>query len=120
MAENKNRVQAGHLLKNEDGVCIYNVSTLVNTWADSGSFDHVTAAFSSSHVAVRIVHGFTSYHEAVSVSQIALTREDFQVLLASYRAFERLEKKGREAAVLAPAVPVSDDFDPFLDADDLP
>jgi hypothetical protein len=115
MAENKNRVQAGHLLKNEDGVCVYEVSTLVNTWADPASVDHVTAAFSGSHVALRVVRGLTHYNDTVQVSQVALTRDDFQVLLASYRAFERLEKKGRETAASGP-----DDFDPFLDADDLP
>ena len=87
---------------------------MVNTWADPGSVDQATAAFSGSHVAVRVVRGQSHYNDGVQVSQVVLDRDDFRTLVASYRAFERAEKK-----VSAPA-PASDDFDPFLDSDNLP
>lgn len=78
--------------------------------ADPGSIDQVTAAFNRSQVAARVVHGPSSPSDPVQVSQVVLSREDFEVLIASYRAFVRAEKTScaNEAGRL-------DDFDPFDD-----
>jgi hypothetical protein len=109
MAENKNRVQAGHLLKEEPGFQMYELS--IEDGYGVGGFDMVTAAFNSSAVAVRVSRG-AEYADGPlqEPSQVVLTRADFEKLIASYRAFERAEKK-RAAAIAASG----DDFDPFLD-----
>ncbi len=108
MAENKNRVQAGRLLADANGVQVYELSTGVDTWAHPESWGQVTAAFNRFGVAVRVVRPSYIDGGAVEVTQVVLSPDDFAVLLASYRAYERAEKKRP-----APAIP--EDFDPFLD-----
>ena len=117
MTQNNNRVQAGHMLKDEDGVRVYEIATNVNVWTGVESFDQVTAAFSSKGVAVRVVSSGYD-HDPLKIAQVVLSREDFRTLLASYRAFERAENKGKELA--ATATSPNDDFDPFLDDYEVP
>jgi hypothetical protein len=66
-------------------------------------------------VAVRVVRGPLSASDVVQVSHLVLSREDFDTLIASYRAYVRAEKKS-----CAGGAGTYDDFDPFLDSDDLP
>ncbi|MEO7022022.1 MAG: hypothetical protein ABI234_17860 [Ktedonobacteraceae bacterium] len=112
MAENKNRVQAGRLLKEEGALQVYELSTISGYGV--GGFDLVTAAFNSTGVAVRVSSG-TEYagSSLPAASQVVLTRDGFAALVASYRAYERAEKKRYGT--------LSDgDFDPFLDEGELP
>jgi len=115
MAEQKTRVQAGRLVMASDGVYVYDVASSVTRWADPGSVEQVTVACSRSLVAVRVVRTPSSAFDAPQVSQVVLPREDFDTLIASYRACVRAEKKS-----CAGGSGMADDFDPFLDADDCP
>ncbi|MEO7020587.1 MAG: hypothetical protein ABI234_10595 [Ktedonobacteraceae bacterium] len=110
MAENKNRVQVGRLLKEDGALQVYEVSTISGYGV--GGFELVTAAFNSTGVAVRVSCGPEYVGGSLpAASQVVLTRDDFAALIASYRAYERAEKKRHGA---------SSDFDPFLDEGELP
>jgi len=116
LAERKTRVQAGRVVTNSDGVQVAEIATSVARWVDPGSVEQVTAAFSHATVAVRTVQGPSQRYDAnqAQVSQVVLSREDFDTLIASYRAYVRAEQKS-----CAGVSGRHDDFDPFLDADDL-
>lgn len=113
MAENKQRVQAGRVLTTSESVQVTEIATSAARWADPGSVDQVTAAFSHSMVAVRVVQGPSPTYGAdqAQISQVVLSREHFETLMASYRAYLRAEKRAGVASR-------HDDFDPFLDDDD--
>jgi siroheme synthase len=119
MAENKNKVQPGRVLSENNGVVVYELETGIPYWNGVADFEQVTAAFNTTGVAVRVVPGTAGDELSLRApAQIVLTREVFAKLIASYRAYERMEKKAAvEIAALAPA-PVGDDYDPFLDLDD--
>jgi hypothetical protein len=112
MAERKNSVHAGRLLAHSDGVQVYESALVVTRWADPGSVEQVTLACSRSRVVVRVVRAPSSASDAGQVSHLVLPREDFDTLIASYRACARAEKKACAGGAGTP-----DDFDPFLDAD---
>lgn len=116
MAVAKNKVQAGRLLKEEPGFQLYEI--LTEDGYGLGGFGMTVAAFNAYGVAVRVSRG-TGYEsdEMQASSQVVLSRDDLEKLMASYRAFERAQKKAASALASTPA---SDDFDPFLDSDDLP
>src|SRR5690242_6501006 len=111
MAEQKNRVQAGRLLSQDNQVWIYELSTAAKSWNALGDVEMVTAAFNQSGVAVRVSRDPNSDGSQAGPAQVVLSRSDFLKLIASYRAFERAEKRGA-------ATPPADDYDPFLDAVD--
>lgn len=110
--QKKNTVQAGRLLSDNGVIQVYELETSIESQAvwNTGAFDQVTAAFSRTHVALRVARG--QYEGVPQTYQVIVPREVFLCLQASYRAFERAEKNR-----LAPA---PDDFDPFIDANDLP
>jgi hypothetical protein len=114
--ENK-RTQAGRLLTDNGYMQVYELETDIGSLAGRSvaAFDQTTAAFSYTHVALRTSRG--GYDDEVQQAQVVLSREVFQSLLASYRAFERAEKKFIAAHA---ASAEADDFDPFLDSDPLP
>ncbi len=115
MAKNKIRVYPGQLLKEESGIQVWEVSTETG-YGGIGGFDVVMAAFNRCSVAVRVSRG-PAFNDGPmpEQSQIALSRDDFEVLIASYHAFQRAEKKNGSAVV-----PASDDFYRFIDSDDMP
>lgn len=122
MAKNMKTVQAGRLLADTNDVQVYELSIDVDAWGRVGSLAQATVAFNPAGMAVRVVrpaYGEGQDPDKVEVQQVVLSRDAFLSLLASYRAFERAEKKAeKEQARLSPLP--SDDFDPFIDDNNLP
>jgi hypothetical protein len=112
MAENKKHVYPGQLLKEEPGFQVYELST-ESGYSGIGSFDVAMVAFNRSAVALRVSRG-AAYSDGPlpAPSQVVLSRDDFEVLIASYHAFQRFEKKFIGDALVS--------GDPFADSDDLP
>lgn len=120
MLKKNKAVPAGRLLKEDGALHIYEVSLEASEHYGTSDFHLVTAGFNGSSVGIRISRGSDSESENLKEpSQIVLTRQDFEVLIASYRAYERAEKK-RLAAKPAAWSASSDDFDPFMDESELP
>jgi hypothetical protein len=107
MAQSKKRVQSGRLLKADGNIQVYNLRTSVLTFR-SESLEQVTATFDPKLVAVRVSSGPDYAGDDLRVSQVVLTLEDLETLIASYRAYLRAMKKHFPA-------PAPDDYDPFLD-----
>lgn len=106
--QHMSKVKAGQLLKAEPGFQLYQILIEDGSVA-VGGYDLVTAAFNPYGVGIRISRGCEYVGGPLQQpAQVTLTHEDFQTLIASYRAFERAEKKRMASAP-------SDDFEPFLD-----
>ncbi|MGH2507050.1 MAG: hypothetical protein ACRDHZ_06515 [Ktedonobacteraceae bacterium] len=110
----KKPVPVGRLLKEGYGLQIYALST--NAGYHLSEFEMVTAAFNGMCVVIRVSRSGGSPDEpSKESSQVVLSPNDFETLLASYQAYKRVEKK---LLASPPSVP-SDDF-PFVDEAELP
>jgi hypothetical protein len=118
------RTQPGRLLQEHLGLQVYEIKTVLSGWHVEVDLDQITAVFTGQSVALRLVHGCCDKQEDVmaqpQVAQVVMSREDFQTVLASYRAYERAEKKRFVSCSVPSGSAPADDYDPFLDSDEMP
>ncbi len=114
MATTKPTTKAGQLLEERHGFRLYKLST--DEGYTLGGFALMLAAINPYGVALRVSRGVAyDSDEMQPTSQVVLTHDELETLIASYRAFQRTERK-RQAEMLTP--PWADNYDPFLDDPD--
>lgn len=117
------KVQPGRLVSENYGLYLYELSSDFQPYVSGlvEGFETVHVAFSSSNVAVRVVRGVELISPdcpgASALHQVILEREVFDRLIASYQAYKRAKAKW-DAEKNSASVP--DDYDPFIDSDELP